>query len=98
MVLSARLRLRSAKRCEACSRLVWWVITSLSAMAFQVFQMGGAQNLAMVVWSAVRVTLMSWPRLCTWLMAAAHAGLDKAGGGGGRNWLPVSSTQGVTSP
>ena len=82
MVLSARLRLRSANRCEACSRLVLWAITWLPAMAFQVFQMGGAQNVAMVVWSAVRVTLVSSPRLCTSLIAAAHSGLERGGGGG----------------
>ncbi len=67
-------------------------------MAFQVFQIGGAQNLPISVCSAVRVVLLSWPRLFTSLRARAYAALASAGGGAGRSWAPSRSTKGVTLP
>ena len=57
-------------------------------MAFQVFQIGGAQNLPITVCSAVRPVLLSWPRLFTSLRARAYAGLVSADSGAGRNWAP----------
>ena len=87
MALSASVRLRSAKTWAACSRLELWPTTWPSVISFHVFQIGGAQNWAIVVSLAVRVVLVSSPRLWTSLIAAAHLGLVSAGGGGGRNWL-----------
>jgi hypothetical protein len=55
-------------------------------------------NLPISVCSAVRVVLVAEPRLCTSLIAAAYASLVSAGGGAGRNWLALSSTNGATCP
>ena len=58
MVLSANERLRIANSRAVRSRLVWCARAAFSAMTFQVFQIGGAQNLPMTVCSAVRVVLV----------------------------------------
>src|SRR2546430_362590 len=55
-----------------------------------------AQNWAASVWSAVRVVLSKAPRSLTWLKAANHSGLVRAGGGPGRNCEPLWRHQGVT--
>src|SRR6185312_4481809 len=65
---------------------------------FQKFWIGGFQNWPICVCSAVRVVLVAEPRLSTSLIAAAYALLVSAGGGAGRNWSPLSSTNGVTCP
>src|ERR1700736_813873 len=98
IVVSAKVRLRSANIFAVFSRSVWRAVACPAAISFQVFQIGGAQNLATVVWSAVRVVLVSRPRLCTSLMAVAQAVLFSAGGGGGRNWSPLFRTNGVVVP
>ena len=50
----------------------------------------------MAVWSAVRVTLLTAPRLCVWFTASAHAWLDRSGGPAGRNWLSLLIENGVS--
>src|SRR5579864_5617743 len=98
MAESAKLRLSAANRRAVVGRLVWWAAATVSAIWFQKFWIGGAQNFPIWVWSAVRVVLVADPRLCTSLIAAAYASLVNAGGGAGRNWSPRSSTNGVTWP
>ena len=46
----------------------------------------------------MRVVLVAEPRLFTSLSAEAYSGLVSAGGGAGRNWPPLSSTNGETFP
>src|SRR5438445_3778508 len=91
MTESAKVRLRMANRRALVSRLVWCAVTARSAISFQVFQIGGAQNLATTVWSAVRVALVFWPRLLTSFNALAYAALVTAGGDAGRNWTRCRS-------
>src|SRR5512146_2877108 len=98
MVLSAKVTSRVANSAAVRSRFVWWAIAASSAIAFQVFQIGGAQNLPTTVSSAVLIVLVSWPRLLTSLSARAYASLVRAGGGAGRNWSPLRSTNGITWP
>jgi hypothetical protein len=71
MALSANVRFRAANRAAVCSRFVRWAWTAPSAIAFQVFQIGGAQNLPIKVSSSVRVLLLSRPRLFTSFRAVA---------------------------
>src|SRR5438132_14332335 len=96
MTESAKVRLSRANRRALVSRFVWWAVTARSAISFQVFQIGGAQNLATSVWSAVRVVLVFWPRVLTSFKALAYAPLVTAGGGAGRNWDALPITNGVT--
>src|SRR6266516_2048336 len=96
MTESAKARLRTASKRALVSRFVCRAVTARSAISFQVFQIGGAQNLAMTVWSAVRVVLVFWPRALTSFKAPAYAALVTAGGGAGRNWEPLPITNGVT--
>ncbi len=58
MVLSANDRLSAANRRAVVSRFVWCASAAFSAISFQVFQIGPAQNLAIAVWSGVRVVLV----------------------------------------
>src|SRR5205807_4420617 len=81
------------------SRLERRAVSCPSAIAFHVFQMGGAQNFAIVVASGVRFVLVSCPRLWTSLMAAAQSAPFRAGGGGSRNWGSLMlTTKGATVP
>ena len=64
-MLSAKDRLSTANRRAVVSRLAWCARAAFSAISFQVFQIGPAQNLAITVWSAVRVVLVFCPRLFT---------------------------------
>src|SRR5260221_11413599 len=98
MVLSAKDRLSTANRRAVVSRFVWCASAAFSAISFQVFQIGGAQNFAITVWSAVRVVLVSWPRLSTSFRASPYAALVNAGGAFGRNCAASSSTKVVTLP
>src|SRR2546430_14961354 len=86
MTESAKVRLRMANRRALVSRLVWCAVTARSAISFQEFQIGDAQNLENTVWSAVRVALVFWPRLLTSFNALAYAALVTAVGGAGRDW------------
>src|SRR5436305_14318348 len=96
MVLSAKDRLSTANMRAVVSRLVWCARAAFSAISFQVFQIGPAQNLAITVCSAVRVVLVFCPRLFTSLRAWRYAWLVTAGGGPGRNCAALLSTKGVT--
>src|SRR6266851_7702420 len=99
MAASARARSRFANTVTVCSRLACRVTASFWAIWFQTFQIGAApQNLASVVWSAVRVVLESWPRLLTWLSAWAYAAPVIGGGAAGRNCCPLPRTHGATEP
>src|SRR5579859_275805 len=98
MAESAKLRFKAANSRAVVGRSLWWAAATVWAIWFQKFWIGGAQNFPITVWSAVRVVLVAEPRLCTSLSAAAYSGLVKAGGGPGRNWLPLSRTNGVTCP
>ena len=53
------------------------------------------QNWASVVSAAVRVVLLTAPRLSTWLTASAHCWLVRAGGPAGSNWLGLVMANGV---
>src|SRR5579864_5072167 len=96
MTESAKVRLRMAKRRALVSRFEWCALTARSAISFHVFQIGGAQNLAASVWSAVRVVLVFCPRLFTSFRALAYAAPVTSGGGADRNWDALSITNGVT--
>src|SRR5437588_6164454 len=99
MVVSAIARSIVASMLLAWARLVCWSSMSVSAVWFQVFQMGAAlQNLAAAVWSGVRVVLESWPMLVTSARTAVYPGVFIGGGGAGRNWLACSSRNGRTDP
>src|SRR6266704_664941 len=95
MTESAKVRLRTANSRALPSRFVWWAVAARSAISFQVFQIGGAQNLAITVWSEVRVVLVLWPRLFVSFNALAYASLVPAGGGTGRNWDVLPMTNGA---
>src|SRR4029078_11691961 len=95
---SAALRLRAANSRAVVGRSLWCARATVCAIWFQKFWIGGCQNLPISVWSAVRVVLVAEPRLCTSLSATAYASLVSGGGGPGRNWSPLSSTNGVTCP
>ena len=89
--------LSCANRRAFCSRLLPKPTAAWSAIWFQTIQIGAApQNFPIAVWSAVRVVLFSSPRDLTSLKSAAYLALVSAGGGAGRNWLALSSTNGVT--
>src|ERR1700751_2593934 len=97
IALSASVVLSCANRRAFCARLLPKPRAAWSAIWFQTIQIGAApQNLPIAVSSAVRVALFSSPREWTSLKSAAYRGLVSAGGGAGRNWLALSSTNGVT--
>src|SRR6266705_3412717 len=96
MTLSAKDRLSTANRRAVLTRFVWCASAAFSAISFQRFQGGPAQNFAITVWSGVRVVLLFCPRLFTSLRACAYAWLVTAGGGPGRNCAALFSTKGVT--
>src|SRR5579862_3897208 len=98
MEVSASATFNVASTLAVCSRSACRAVTWPSAISFHVVQIGGAQNFASLVWSAVRAVLVSWPRAWTSLIAWAHAVLVRAGGGPGRNWSPRLRTNGVTLP
>jgi hypothetical protein len=68
---SAKVKLRSEKIFEVRSKLDRCWVTKPAVISFQTFQIGGDQNLAAEVWSAVRVVLEFCPKLFTSLMAFA---------------------------
>src|SRR4030095_15104153 len=56
-----------------------------------------AQNRAISVCSAVRVTLSARPNSFVKLKSLAHCALSKPGGGGGRNSEPLVMAKGITA-
>ena len=98
-MLSAKDRLSTANKRAVVSRFVWWARAAFSAISFQVFQIGPAQNFA-------DHGLVSRPRRAGILPQALHlvqglrvyAWLVNAGGGPGRNCAALFSTKGVTLP
>src|SRR5690348_12383979 len=98
MVLSAKDRLSTANRRAVVSRFVWCASAAFSAISFQVFQIGPAQNLPIRVCSGVLVVLVFCPRLFTSSRVCAYVWLVNAGGGAGRNCAALFSTKGVTLP
>src|SRR5947209_5053388 len=96
MPVSARDRSRSANNRAARVRVTWWASAEFSAISFQVIQIGPGQNLAIAVCSAVRVVVLTAPRLFTSLVDCAYAALLRAGGAAGRNWFAAPRTKGVT--
>src|SRR5439155_158139 len=63
MVLSARDRLSTENRRAVVSRFVWCASAAFSALSFQRFEGGPAQNFAITVCSAVRAVLVIERRL-----------------------------------
>jgi hypothetical protein len=71
-------------------------MAAVSAISFQVIQIGGAQNSAICVCWGVRVVLVTEPRLRTSANAALYALLVRGDGGMGRNWLALWIAKGCT--
>src|SRR5438128_11517348 len=81
-----------------CSRLLSNDMPAVCAIWFHTFCTGAApQNRPMSVWSALLVVLLISPSDLISSKSVVERGLVTAGGGGGRNWSPVSSANGRTS-
>src|SRR3978361_1061324 len=99
MVVSARARFSEEKTAVVSARVACRSSVSCCVTWFQVIQMGVLlQNLPATVSSAVRVVLVSRPRLRTSSSAVAHGALLTGGGAAGRNCCPLLSTNGATDP
>src|SRR5215470_5509125 len=98
MYASAPARFSSANSRASSDRVKCWASATVAAIWFQWPGDGSAQNRAISVPSAVRVVLLTAPSSLISLKAAVYSALSRAGGAGGRNWLPLVRAKGVTPP
>src|ERR1700751_6151712 len=92
---SARGTLSTANRCAFSLRLSPRAAESCAATRSQASGGFSAQNNAISVCSLERLVLVRLPISLTSFRSARYSGLERARGGGNRNWEGRVSTQGV---
>src|ERR1700754_4262734 len=82
------------RRAHSASGISCFIARSRAAACHEGPKLTLPQNFTASLCSGVRAVLLVPPRLLTSLYSRAHSALDSAGGGPGRNWSALLSTQG----